>query len=281
MLVRRWFWSGPLVGAAAGWWERWRLINVTNGSSRNLLNASPTSPTTGRALLMPYVPSPALSSFLFLQSPLAPLLLGGRDLITATTTHLINHLQKQAQHTATATVVGLMFLLREWGKKKRKKQVNSKRGRERYIDMSLGSSQALHQICSSALLPQKEERNWMLSLTLSSGYHQASIELTPPITVTAKLYSCENLTKFPLMLLLLQLPPEWTDQFASGIQACTSVHLDLLHARLSLWLIFISDAKLLLNLLVDHSSDPSWPWPSSAWLLQDREYSYILLPLFF
>lgn len=33
------------------------------------------------------------------------------------------------------------------------------------------------------------------------------------------LYSCAALTQFPCRLLLLQLPPEWTDQFASGIQA--------------------------------------------------------------
>ena len=69
----------PLI-SPAGWWERWPLINVTNGSSRNLLNASPTSPTTGRALSMQYVlPSPTAPplhpvsvSFLILRSLLAP-----------------------------------------------------------------------------------------------------------------------------------------------------------------------------------------------------------------
>jgi hypothetical protein len=48
------------------------------------------------------------------------------------------------------------------------------------------------------------------------------VELTP-LYITVTFIPVNELTQFPLVffsVLLLQLPPEWIDQFASGIQAC-------------------------------------------------------------
>lgn len=80
------------------------------------------------------------------------------------------------------------------------------------------------------------------------------------------LYSCAALTQFPCRLLLLQLPPEWTDQFASGIQARAGVLV--LSAQFSL-VFLINQYDLLL--CADHSCDPSRAWPPAAGLLQDCE----------
>jgi hypothetical protein len=70
------------------------------------------------------------------------------------------------------------------------------------------------QAFASDLLHEKKRR-------IGCSMHLNSSRLSPRINATIAVTfipASAALTQF-LRLLLLQLPPEWTDQFASGIQA--------------------------------------------------------------
>jgi hypothetical protein len=117
---------------------------------------------------------------------------------------------------------------------------------------------ALSRLCIRSAAPRKRREE--LDARSLRPSHTSPINAT--ITVTS--IPVNELTFF-----FLQLPSEWTDQFASGIQACSDqFHRCCLNQCL---FIFVFANNPYVTMCADHSGDPSRAWPPAAGLLQDCE----------
>lgn len=78
---------------------------------------------------------------------------------------------------------------------------------------------------------------------------------------------CSWMIDHLFLIYQLQLPPEWTEQFDSGIQVSLNSLLISLHSFSSINAKFVFDFDL-----PDYCCYSGWAWPTSAWFLQDCEF---------